>query len=125
MRPLIAIVAIAVALAGGACGDSEGDEAAKTPAADTAGAEAPGGGSTEIAIKDFSFAPARLETTAGTAVEVRNQDDAAHTVTATDKSLDTGTVDAGGSKTITASKPGTFSYICSIHEYMTGEIVVR
>lgn len=124
MRPLIAAVALAVALAGAACGDSEGNENAETPASETPAGET-GGGSTEISIKDFAFTPARLEAKVGTPVEVRNEDDAAHTVTATDKSFDTGTVDGGGSKTITPSKAGTFSYVCSIHQYMTGEIVVR
>ena len=124
MKLLIAVVGVAVALTSAACGDSEGDANAKAPAADTPAGET-GGGSNEIVIKDFAFAPARLEATAGTAVEVRNDDDAAHTVTATDKSFDTGSVDGGASKTITPSKVGTFSYVCSIHQYMTGELVVR
>ena len=124
MRPLIATIVTILTLVGAACGDSGGDEAAKTPAEQTPPGET-GSGSTEIVIKDFAFAPARLEAKAGTPVEVRNEDDAAHTVTASDKSFDTGTLDGGGSKTITPSKAGTYSYVCSIHQYMKGELVVR
>ncbi|MGH3854620.1 MAG: cupredoxin domain-containing protein [Pseudonocardiaceae bacterium] len=82
--------------------------------------------SNTIVIKDFSFEPASLTVAPGTRVTVLNQDQAAHTLTADDKSFDAGTI-AGGQRTeITApSKPGRYPYLCLIHQYMTGTLVVR
>jgi plastocyanin len=57
---------------------------------------------------------------------VRNNDTAPHTVTAKDKSFDTGTIDPGKTATFTApTKPGTYDYICTIHPYMKGTLIVR
>lgn len=52
---------------------------------------------------------------------------ATHTLTATSPSgaFDTGDITPGSSKTFKApTKPGTYHYICSIHPYMTGTLIV-
>ncbi len=54
-----------------------------------------------------------------------NEDQVAHTLTATKGGFDTGDIPAGQSKSITApNTPGSYPYICSIHQYMAGTLVV-
>ncbi len=58
-------------------------------------------------------------------MKVTNDDGTAHTVTAADKSFDTGDLDGGATATITLAKAGTYQYFCNIHNYMTGTIEVK
>ncbi len=55
-----------------------------------------------------------------------NKDSVAHTVTANDKKFNTGDIAAGKTVTFTApSSPGSYPYICTIHQYMTGMLTVK
>ena len=72
------------------------------------------------------FSPMRVSVAPGSTVSVTNKDSVAHTLTATGGQFNTGDINGGQTKTFTApSKAGTYSYICNIHQYMTGTIVVR
>jgi plastocyanin len=91
-----------------------------------------GGGSTAapasntIVIKNFSFVPASLTVAPGAKITVINEDQAPHTVTANDKSFDTGVITGGQRGEFTApSKPGSYPYLCTIHQYMTGTLIVQ
>ena len=53
-----------------------------------------------------------------------NQDSVPHTVTANDKSFDSGAINAGKSWTYTFTLPGTYSYYCSYHPWMKGTVIV-
>ena len=77
-----------------------------------------------IVIKDFLYSPEPLQAKAGVAVTVTYGDDTVHTVTADDKSFDTGDISGGAKGTITIDKPGKYTYHCDIHNYMTGTIEV-
>jgi plastocyanin len=77
-----------------------------------------------VAIKDFTFVPQTITVKAGTVVTWTNDDSTDHTVTASDKSFDSKNLGKGKSYTFTFSKPGSYSYICSIHQYMTGTVKV-
>jgi plastocyanin len=120
-RRLAASAVLLVALVLGACSDDDGGEAAPAAPAE-ADAEAAGG--TEVAIEDFLFKPADLQVKAGTTVTFTNKDDFAHTATAKDKSFDSGNVDKDGSFEHTFAEAGTYDYLCSIHNSMTGTITV-
>lgn len=80
-----------------------------------------------IVIKSFMFAPMTLTVSPGATVSVTNDDTVAHTLTATgNKAFGTGDVAPG--KTVTFTAPGTagsYSYICSIHQYMQGTLIVK
>jgi plastocyanin len=79
-----------------------------------------------IVIKNFAFVPDSLTVAPATKITVINEDQAPHTVTANDKSFDTGTIAGGQRGEFTApTKPGTYPYICTIHQYMTGTLIVR
>ncbi len=54
-----------------------------------------------------------------------NRDTVVHTVTAIDKSFDSGDIKAGQSWTHTFDTPGTYTYTCIYHAWMRGTIVVK
>ena len=78
-----------------------------------------------VAIKNFSFSPAKLTVTAGTKVTFTNGDSTEHTATAdAGGGFDTGTLAQGRSKVVVFSKSGTYTYHCAFHAFMTGSITV-
>lgn len=79
-----------------------------------------------IVIKNFVFGSASLVVAPGTKISIVNQDRAPHTITAVNKSFDTGTVPGGQRGEFTApNTPGTYSYVCTIHPSMTGTLIVK
>lgn len=97
-----------------------------TPASPEASPEpaAPEPAKAVITIKDFKYdGPGSVAP--GTEIVVRNEDDAAHTVTAEGNGGFDVTIDPGGTATFTApSEPGEFPYVCSFHANMSGTLVV-
>jgi len=83
-------------------------------------------GGTSITISNFMFEPMSLTVAPGSTVKVTNKDSATHTLTATGGQFDTGDIDQNHTKSFTApSKPGTYHYICNIHQYMMGTVIVK
>ncbi|TAM73808.1 amidase [bacterium] len=78
-----------------------------------------------VTIADFKYAPTTLTVPVGTTVRFRNDDSDAHTVTADDGSFDSGGLDPHGAYQHTFDKPGTYRYVCAIHPWMKGAVVVR
>jgi plastocyanin len=82
-------------------------------------------GSSAITIQSFAFSPKSITVAPGATVTVTNKDQVAHTVTSSSGGFNTGDIDAGASKTFKApTKPGRYAYICSIHQFMMGTLVV-
>ena len=79
----------------------------------------------EVKIDNFSYSPATLTVKAGTQVTWTNHDDMPHTVTSEDQSFKSKALDTDEKFTFTPSKPGTYSYYCTIHPKMTGKLVVE
>ena len=75
-------------------------------------------------IEDFLFQPGRLEVTAGTTIVWVNNGQVMHTVSAEDKSFDSG-IDPGQRRGLTFTRPGTFPFHCTPHPFMRGVIEVR
>jgi plastocyanin len=106
------------ACSSGGSGSSRGAAPGGSPAGATS--------TNAITISNFMFSPMRVSVAPGSTVSVTNKDSVAHTLTATGGQFDTGDINGGQTKTFTApSKAGTYSYICNIHQYMMGTIVVR
>jgi plastocyanin len=81
---------------------------------------------TSITISNFMFQPPSLTVAPGSMVKVTNKDSATHTLTATGGQFNTGNITQNETKTFRApTKPGTYKYICNIHQYMMGSIVVK
>jgi plastocyanin len=77
------------------------------------------------AIQDFRFQPDRLEIAAGTTIVWTNGGQVMHTVSAADRSFDSGPIEPGGQRGITFDRAGTFPFHCTPHPFMRGIIVVR
>jgi plastocyanin len=80
-----------------------------------------------IVIKNFSFST--LIVAPGASVAVHNDDTATHTVAAVSPEpgpFKTGDIGPGKTATFAApTRPGTYSYICMIHQFMHGTLIVR
>lgn len=86
---------------------------------------APPAAGTEVKIDNFTFKPAILTVAVGTEVTWINRDDIPHTVVTDDKTIKSKVLDTDEKFTYTFTKPGTYSYFCSIHPKMKGTIVVQ
>lgn len=116
-RTLVAVGMAAALLA--ACG---GDEAGT---GDNGGGGG-GGAATTITASDFAFDPETVTIAAGDGIELTNEGEAEHNITAEDAGLDED-VDAGDSVTVDTSdvEPGTYDFICEYHpDQMKGTLEV-
>lgn len=76
----------------------------------------------------LNFSPASAVVVIGVnnTVTFTNEDTVVHTVTASDKSFDSGDIKAGASWNYTFTKPGNYSYYCIYHSsWMRGSITVK
>jgi plastocyanin len=78
-----------------------------------------------VVIKDFAYTPKTLTVAAGDSVRFINKDDEAHTVTLEGGGFDSGGLDTGDGWTYRFTKPGKYTYFCTLHPYMRGTIVVQ
>jgi plastocyanin len=75
---------------------------------------------------NWQFDPATVTVPAGTTVKWTNKTEIAHTIQSGDINFDdSGPLEPGASFTETFDKPGTFSYSCGPHPWMTGTITVE
>jgi plastocyanin len=82
-------------------------------------------GGPSVSIENFNFVPANLTVPAGTTVMWTNHDDVEHTATASDNSFSSPSIPTDGQFSYTFTTPGTFSYFCAIHPFMTARIIVQ
>ncbi len=135
-RPLLPIALALLVLTAASCGDDDSDATADTSTitegtvteatvteatVPTDMTAAPMEMAVEIA--DFAFGPAEITIAVGGTVTWTNTDDQAHTATSSGN-FDTGSIDPDGTASVTFDEPGTFTYICSFHPFMTGTITV-
>ncbi|MBI4154554.1 cupredoxin family copper-binding protein [Candidatus Woesearchaeota archaeon] len=78
-----------------------------------------------VEIKGSKFNPQDLKIKVGTTVIWTNQDSASHTVTSSDKTLDSPDLSKGQTFSYTFTTLGVYNYICSIHPYMKGTVTVE
>jgi len=79
----------------------------------------------EVRIDNFSFSPTSLVVKAGTQITWTNRDDIPHTVVEEDKVFQSRVLDTDEKFMFTPTKPGTYTYYCSLHPKMTGKVIVR
>ena len=84
-------------------------------------------GTKEVQFVNYSFTPGTLTVPVGTTVTWTNHDETPHTVVAADnpRSFKSSGLDTDDKFSVTFSKPGSYSYFCTVHPYMTGKIVVK
>lgn len=90
----------------------------------------PPSGTTDVTIRNFSFAPAAVTVGVGTIVKWTNDDPFTHTVTSGSPpdfngQFDAGDLSAGSRVCVQFSVTGSYSYFCAIHNSMTGSVTVR
>jgi len=112
----------AVKRAGAAVGAAAAIRIALTPHARHHTAHA--ASDTTVTIADFSFSPASITIHVGDTVTWTNHGPSAHTATASNGTFNTGVLQKGQSASHTFTTAGTFTYICSIHPFMHGTVVV-
>jgi amicyanin len=76
-------------------------------------------------MKNITYLHSKLHVTVGTTVEWTNRDPLPHTVTADDKSFDSGLIQPGKVYRHTFTRAGTFNFHCTPHPFMKGVVVVR
>jgi plastocyanin len=79
----------------------------------------------EVKIDNFVFGPQTVTVAVGTTVTWTNHDDIPHTVVSTDGVFKSKVRDTDEKFSYTFTKPGTYSYYCSVHPKMTGTVVVK
>lgn len=77
-----------------------------------------------VTIHNFAFGPQIVTVKPGVTVHWTNRDSEAHTVTSDAGAFNSSVLQPGASFSFTFTKPGTYSYHCSIHPFMTGKVVV-
>jgi plastocyanin len=118
------VLVLAGALLLAACGGGPGTKSG-TPSTSGSSISSSSSG-TSITISNFMFQPMSLTVAPGATVRVTNKDSATHTLTATGGQFNTGDINQNQTKTFKVPmKPGTYHYICNIHQYMMGSIVVK
>jgi plastocyanin len=85
----------------------------------------PGAAAGRAEIQDFAFRPSRVEVAAGATVTFTNTGAVEHSVTADGGGFDSGLIQPGGRGAITFTTPGTYTFHCTPHPFMTGSVVVR
>jgi YVTN family beta-propeller protein len=82
-------------------------------------------GDKQISISDFMFLPDTVTIKVGDSVVWKNNDGAPHAIAFLNKTPGSDSIFPGKTFRKTFDKAGTYEYYCSIHEYMTGKIVVN
>jgi plastocyanin len=78
-----------------------------------------------IDIDNFAFTPATLTVTTGTTVTWKNEDDSPHRIGDKDGTFKSAALDTDDTFSHTFAAPGEYPYICTIHPYMAGKIIVK
>lgn len=79
-----------------------------------------------ILIRNYTFVPDSLVVPPHARITVVNQDDVTHTLTADNKVFDTGDIPGGHTAAFTGpTRPGSYPYVCVVHPFMHGTLVVR
>ncbi len=118
-------VLTAAALFGATLGACAGDDA--TEKAGQSSGSAAGTSTDQVSVKDFKFEPRSIQIKSGATVTWTNRDDFDHSVQSDPLKLKG---PAFGPDTAPATfahrfdTPGTYPYVCGIHNSMTGTVVV-
>jgi plastocyanin len=139
---VLGLVAASLLVSGAACSSSSSNNPAPTTGpsatatASSVGPASPSGSaspsrsatnasSATVQIQNFAFTPQNVTIHVGGTVTWKFDDSAEHTVTAVDRSFNSQPMSSGQTFQHTFTKAGTYNYFCSIHQFMTGTIVVQ
>jgi plastocyanin len=122
IRPLLAVLAIALPIAG--CGSSSSSSSSSSGPS----SPPPTGAHTVIQAKmsGYAFDPSTIHARVGESIHWVNDDSAPHNVTGTSGPTfkASPTFSRGGSFTLRLTQAGTYHYFCTVHPFMKGTIEV-
>lgn len=127
-RSLIAVIVAVVVTIGAAAFALGRGVASDSSSATTAASCSPtqqADTTTAVEIKDFAFSPETVTVKVGSAITWTNGDGFAHSVKSADGSFVSQDLQQGQSYSATFSAPGSYAYVCGIHNSMTGTVVVE
>lgn len=78
-----------------------------------------------VTIDNFTFTPQTLTVKVGTKITWTNHDDIPHAIMSENADFHSKALDTDDSFSFTPTKPGTYSYFCSLHPKMTATVVVE
>jgi plastocyanin len=76
-------------------------------------------------VDNFSFDPETLTVPTNSNVTWVNKDDVPHVIASNEGIFKSKALDTNDKYSYTFTKPGTYSYYCSIHPKMVGKIIVQ
>lgn len=79
---------------------------------------------TEVVIGNFAFVAPLLRVKAGTTVTWVNQDDIPHSIVCPPLQVHSHPMDTDETFSYTFAKAGVYDYICGLHPFMHGQVVV-
>jgi plastocyanin len=79
---------------------------------------------TKVVIGNFAFVPPMVRVKAGTTVTWVNQDDIPHSIVCPPLSLRSHPMDTAESFSYMFTKAGVYNYLCGLHPFMHGQVVV-
>jgi len=79
----------------------------------------------QLKIDNFKFGPEKLVVAKGTLVTWTNQDDIPHSIVLTALAVRSKVLDTDKTFSYQFDKAGTFSYVCGLHPFMHGQVVVK
>ena len=114
-----------VGLGGGksSAGNGMAGMAMAAPAGNKAGAST-AVATDSVSIKNFAFSPATVTVTAGSTVVWTNDDSIQHDITFDGGSIASNVLNHNDTFSHTFPTAGTYHYICSIHPFMHGTVIV-
>jgi len=130
--PLIGALVLTGAVLLAACGGGGAPVAAGSGMPAVATETPPGGngadGATPVVtvhIDNFAFSPSTITVKAGSTVAWSNDDSVAHDVTIASSGIASNTLNEHDTFSHLFATSGTYDYICSIHPFMHGTVVIR
>jgi plastocyanin len=129
--PMLALPLVLIALAG--CGSSSPNSSTAkttgaTPKTSAAASPAPASksGTVMLIMRGLAFSPMTIHAKVGQTVMWMNKDTATHTIeyVSGPKFKSSGDIAPGQMYSIKLTQAGTINYICAIHTFMHGQIVV-
>jgi plastocyanin len=122
---IIVIVAVAVTVA--AAGFALGRAVASNSSSKATASGAPAGQATgsPVQIQNFSFLPPTITIKKGGSVTWTNTDPFDHSIQSDNGTFNSDDLPQGKSFTAMFTTPGTYAYICGIHNNMKGTVVVQ
>lgn len=78
-----------------------------------------------VVIEAMAFTPAAIEVHAGDTIVWKNKDPFPHTATAQDRSFSSGEIAPDRSWKFKSVRKGRFTYGCTLHTTMQGELIVK